>query len=65
MLVTSPAQAGVPTAKASLNPLLSTPAAALAFQQQVVDSVPMEEFDRRIDYLVTSGGIFDCRNAGG
>jgi len=37
------------------------PLVALAFHSQVIESVPMAEHDRPVDYIVTEKEIIDCR----
>jgi 5-formyltetrahydrofolate cyclo-ligase len=36
------------------------PSIGLAFEEQVVDALPMEPHDRRVSYVVTDTGVYRC-----
>ncbi len=38
-----------------------TPLVALVFDLQIVDEVPVDEWDRRVDIIVTEKRVIDCR----
>lgn len=42
-------------------PLCRGTVVGLAFEMQLVDKVPMEEHDQRVDRIVTEAGVYVCR----
>ena len=39
-----------------------TTVAALAYEFQIVDEVPSDEWDQQVDYVITERRVIDCRS---